>query len=1020
MKKKIIKKCNGFTIVELLVAVSILGIIMGMSIPIIRNIQYHNTQKKFNEYGKAMISSAKLYRDSYEEDLFGHKASGCALISLSQLMEKDLIKDFPENNITCNYEETKVRIIKINKQYGYSYQLLCGVESDSPSYAFSSLSKKEKTLQKMIQDNNGEDESVDLEESFDNPFDEFSLSTCNINSSMEIEANPNNGIEKAESYSVRIRLSSNTGISSTSSPVKIQYTWVEATESIDLDIIDYNTITNWKSLQFSKIESELSQQEKLLSSSTGSIQADSYEIFPPTTEANKWYLVLKINSFKDLTGESYPNTYEIFGIYNIAKKYTLTYDDNGGSGCSTDNKKIEKLLGKGDNDTWGKLCTPTKNNSTFVGWNTKKDGTGTKVTKNTPVTSEMKVYAQWEPSKVIIRYKLMSNETLTENTYSEDTPPKHFKWKKGNEDLIERSNDGGDYEIYTTTITFGTNRELNLANYNNEHALNIKSSSGYTAAKSGAEWICESGCKNNNQTFSHSKITINNTENICDTSNGNCTINIRVNWDPSSIPAIPVSLNQQGGSGGTATIYAKSNKWYTIGNPTASTSNTTSITKPSKAGYTFGGYFTEVGGKGTQKIRADGTINATSSEITSSTTWYAKWILNTCTINFSPNGGTFNNNSTNTTQTIKYGEKQDDFWNANGGTYDASRNGYTVDQSDAWILSNSSKTFDESKSYTALDVCSDLKNGNQTVTLNANWKAKIYVSSSGNDTTGYGSIAKPYKTISKAYSVIPNSNSTIYLTSDIVADSQITFDSNKAFNLTSCTKNSNNTCSVSTSYTISRKSNFKNGNVIYISKGSLTLSHIILNGQNVQADWALLRCRGNGAMLYIKDGTILKNNIKIRENNANGKPGGALGVLEKCQATMSGGSITNSKAPRGAGVYVDAESTFTMSGGSIYGNNATYSYGGGVLVSGIFNMTAGNIYNNKAAMKGGGVYVNSTGTFTISGGNSIIKKNNAASDGGIFVVSGGTYNRAAGTYICKNNNPTNDYNVSSTTVPKCQ
>ena len=82
---------RGFTLVELLVAVAILGIITGMSIPLIRNIREKNEQKKYNTYGDSLISASKLYRDSYEEDLFGHKNSGCALVSYSQLKEKNLI-----------------------------------------------------------------------------------------------------------------------------------------------------------------------------------------------------------------------------------------------------------------------------------------------------------------------------------------------------------------------------------------------------------------------------------------------------------------------------------------------------------------------------------------------------------------------------------------------------------------------------------------------------------------------------------------------------------------------------------------------------------------------------------------------------------------------------------------------------------------------------------------------------------------------------------------------------------------
>ena len=63
-KKKKIKKIKGFTLVELLVTVSILGLITAMSIPVIRNIIEANTIKKYTTYKDSVETSAKLYVDS--------------------------------------------------------------------------------------------------------------------------------------------------------------------------------------------------------------------------------------------------------------------------------------------------------------------------------------------------------------------------------------------------------------------------------------------------------------------------------------------------------------------------------------------------------------------------------------------------------------------------------------------------------------------------------------------------------------------------------------------------------------------------------------------------------------------------------------------------------------------------------------------------------------------------------------------------------------------------------------------
>ena len=71
--------------------------------------------------------------------------------------------------------------------------------------------------------------------------------------------------------------------------------------------------------------------------------------------------------------------------------YILTLDYNGGNTCNP------KTITKEKGEEWGALCTPIRSGYVFKGWNTKKDGTGTKVTASTKVTSNMTVYAIWNP-----------------------------------------------------------------------------------------------------------------------------------------------------------------------------------------------------------------------------------------------------------------------------------------------------------------------------------------------------------------------------------------------------------------------------------------------------------------------------------------------------------------------------------------------------------------------------------------------------------------------------------------------
>jgi uncharacterized repeat protein (TIGR02543 family) len=95
----------------------------------------------------------------------------------------------------------------------------------------------------------------------------------------------------------------------------------------------------------------------------------------------------------------------------------------------------------------------------------------------------------------------------------------------------------------------------------------------------------------------------------------------------------------------------------------------------------------------------------------------------------------------------------------------------------------------------------------------------------------------------------------------------------------------------------------------------------------------------------------------------------------------------------GGGVYVNSNGTFTMNSGTISGNTASGSDGGGVYVNGTFTMNGGSISDNTTNL-GGGVYVSTNGTFTMKGGS--ISGNTAYSGGGGVYVNGGTFTMSGG------------------------
>lgn len=125
------KKLKGFTMIELVVAVAIMGVIMIIAIPSIKYIQGSNKDTKYKAYEKAINAAAKAYVDTYYEDLFGQRNTGCAVIYYENLKEKDLIEDIQVKDSYCNndstdksYTFTVVHKTK-NNNYNYDTNVTC-------------------------------------------------------------------------------------------------------------------------------------------------------------------------------------------------------------------------------------------------------------------------------------------------------------------------------------------------------------------------------------------------------------------------------------------------------------------------------------------------------------------------------------------------------------------------------------------------------------------------------------------------------------------------------------------------------------------------------------------------------------------------------------------------------------------------------------------------------------------------------------------------------------------------------
>ena len=214
-----------------------------------------------------------------------------------------------------------------------------------------------------------------------------------------------------------------------------------------------------------------------------------------------------------------------------------------------------------------------------------------------------------------------------------------------------------------------------------------------------------------------------------------------------------------------------------------------------------------------------------------------------------------------------------------------------------------------------------------------------------------------------------------------------------------------------------------NGGGLYINSGiSVTLESGALVGDTITPGEAATssaygnraQCGGgiynDGGSLTLKSGSFVSHNFAEPGTSDSSKGGGGILLSGSASLNIEDGAkiIYNGSDGRGGGVHISGNSQVTMEGGEINSNHADY-FGGGVMFSidsgsRSFNMSGGKInFNTVTATTygwgagGGGVFVDTGGTFTMSG-NSEIKGNLSPYEGGgIRIAGSGIFDMQGGT-----------------------
>lgn len=332
------------------------------------------------------------------------------------------------------------------------------------------------------------------------------------------------------------------------------------------------------------------------------------------------------------------------------RSYTATFNGNGG------NIPTPSTITKEYNAALGTLPTCSRTGYTFLGWYTASSG-GTKISTTTVVTKDITYYAQWS----------INSYTLTFNPNGGTVTPtsKDLEYNSAYGTLPTPTRASDAQYTYTfagwyTAATGGTQVTATTK-------MAAKDTTVY------AHWT--SNTRSYTVSYKTTYGALNRTsQSVAYNSKGSCTLTISNNTVKFTYTFVGWYTAANGGGTkvgseltletpaitGTVTYYAyvtRSTKSYTHtfnpnGGGTVSPStitkayNTDLGTLPtvSRTGYTFVGWFDTSAASG-------GTQATTTTKVTGTKTWYARWSINSYTFTFDKNGG---NTPSTTTITKEY------------------------------------------------------------------------------------------------------------------------------------------------------------------------------------------------------------------------------------------------------------------------------------------------------------------------------------------------------------------------------
>ena len=403
-------KNKGFTLIEILAVIIILGIIAIIVVPISANYIFKARESIYEEHENSMkVAAQNMTTECLLDNKKGCKvpvSMGSRRVYLDELIENGYLDELKDPR-SDNYCDETLSYVTINNtgdaNYDYKVCLVCSeyttenemctsVSHDKPTCGkitteTSSLTNKNQTITVecidsdagctkrrftkvftsedeektiKIQDNKGEEVLCDVSSAF---LIDKTLPVCTLRAEAEV-------FENGKYYG----------------PVKVK---LSDTSDSGSGISDYG------------------------------IGMTTRVMYDKNTTLDMPFGITNVTGYvKDKAGNE--NTCKL--TVERVNDYKLIYNDNKGSGCSNKNQNV---IYKYSYNVYGNLCTPARTGYTFTGWFTKENA-GEKIENTTKMTnkSDTTIYAHWSANTYTVAFNGNGNTggSITDKTctYDED------------------------------------------------------------------------------------------------------------------------------------------------------------------------------------------------------------------------------------------------------------------------------------------------------------------------------------------------------------------------------------------------------------------------------------------------------------------------------------------------------------------------------------------------------------------------------------------------------------------------